>query len=44
MTISDLAADAIAALTGTRWSIIDALAHVLRRPGLYAIYGDEGAH
>ncbi|WIB61401.1 hypothetical protein DEJ13_06105 [Curtobacterium sp. MCLR17_007] len=44
MTISDLAADAIAALTGTRWSIIDAPAHVPAKPGLYAIFGDERAH
>lgn len=43
-TISDLAADAIAALTGTRWSITDAPAHVPARPGLYAIFGDERAH
>ncbi|KQO65204.1 GIY-YIG nuclease family protein [Curtobacterium sp. Leaf261] len=44
MTVFDLAADAIAALTGTRWSITDAPAHVPARPGLYAIYGDEQAH
>lgn len=44
VTISDLAADAIAALTDTRWSITDAPAHVLARPGLYAIFVDEQAH
>ncbi|RPE73819.1 MULTISPECIES: GIY-YIG nuclease family protein [unclassified Frondihabitans] len=44
MTLSDLAADAVAVLTGTRWSITDAPAHVPARPGLYAIYGDEQAH
>ncbi len=44
VTISDLAADAIAALTDTRWSITDAPAHVPARPGLYAIFGDERAH
>lgn len=44
MTLSNLAADAVAVLTGTRWSITDAPAHVPARPGLYAIYGDEQAH
>ncbi len=44
VTISDPAADAIAALTDTRWSITDAPARVLARPGLYAIFGDEQAH
>lgn len=44
VTISDLAAGAIAALTETRWSITDAPAHVPARPGLYAIFGDERAH
>lgn len=44
VTVSDLAADAVAALTGTRWSITEAPVHVPARPGLYAIYGDEQAH
>lgn len=46
MTLSDLAAEAVSALTSTntRWSITDAPAHVEPRPGLYAIYGDEQAH
>lgn len=44
MTLSDPAADAVAVLTGTRWSITDAPAHVPARQGLYAIYGDEQAH
>jgi hypothetical protein len=44
VTLSDLAADANAALTDTRWSIADSPAHLPARPGLYAIYGDEQAH
>lgn len=44
VTMFDLAADAVSALTGTRWSITDAPAHMPARPGLYAIYGDEQAH
>lgn len=35
--------DAIAALTGRRWSIADAPDHVPPLPGLYAIYGDDQA-
>ncbi|MEZ7757069.1 hypothetical protein O5Y58_16255 [Microbacterium paraoxydans] len=35
--------DAIAALTGQRWSIVDAQDHVPPLPGLYAIYGHEQA-
>lgn len=38
-----LEAGATAALTGERWSIVDAADHVPPRPGLYAIYGDEQA-
>jgi hypothetical protein len=44
VTLSDLATDAVAVLTGARWSITDAPAHVPARPGLYAIYGDDQAH
>ncbi len=39
----DVIEDAIAMLTGERWSIVDATKHVPSRPGLYAIYGDETA-
>lgn len=35
--------DAPKALSGERWSIVDALGHVRPEPGLYAIYGDERA-
>lgn len=38
-----LAASAVDALTGRRWTITDAPLHVPPRPGLYAIYGDEQA-
>lgn len=41
--VRDLAAAAIATLTGERWAIMDAAQHVPARPGLYAIYGDEQA-
>lgn len=44
VTLSDLAANAVAVLTGTCWSITEAAAHVPARAGLYAIYGDEHAH
>ncbi|MBF4607288.1 GIY-YIG nuclease family protein [Curtobacterium sp. VKM Ac-1393] len=44
MTLSDLAADAVAVLAATRWPITDAPAHVPARQGLYANYGDEQAH
>jgi hypothetical protein len=44
VTLSDLATDTVAVLTGARWSITDAPAHVPARPGLYAIYGDDQAH
>lgn len=40
---SDVAEDAITALTGERWAIAEAVNHVPSRPGLYAIYGDETA-
>jgi hypothetical protein len=43
LTLEDLAASAIDALTGHRWAIMDAVSHVPARPGLYAIYGDEQA-
>lgn len=39
----DIVDDAIAALTGEAWSIVEAPAHVPARPGLYAIYGDDEA-
>jgi len=39
----DVIEDALSALTGERWSIVDATKHVPARPGLYAIYGDETA-
>lgn len=42
-SLQDLAAAAVAALTGERWAITDAAQHVPKRPGLYAIYGDEQA-
>lgn len=35
--------DALAALSGRRWSILDAPEHVPDRPGLYAIFGDDTA-
>lgn len=35
--------DALAALSGPRWNIADAPAHVPDKPGLYAIYGDDEA-
>jgi hypothetical protein len=41
MTLHDLAAEAFAALTGTRWPIVDALTPMESRPGFCAIYGDE---
>jgi hypothetical protein len=41
--LSEPAAEAVAALTGSRWAILDAAAHVEPRAGLYAIYGDERA-
>ncbi|TCJ23792.1 hypothetical protein E0W80_09545 [Microbacterium sp. PI-1] len=41
--VRDLATAAVAALTGERWAITDAAAHVPSRPGLYAIYGDDQA-
>ena len=44
MTLPDLAAEAIAVLTGTRWPIGDAPAQVESCPGLYAIYCDEQGH
>ncbi|GAB2696619.1 hypothetical protein BKA24_001152 [Microbacterium marinum] len=34
--------DAVAALTGARWSIADAGSHVPDEPGLYAIFGNDG--
>ena len=43
LSLQGLAADAVAALTGERWAITDAVQHVPARPGLYAIYGDEQA-
>ncbi|WCD91462.1 GIY-YIG nuclease family protein [Microbacterium sp. nov. GSS16] len=42
-SLEDLAAAAVATLTGERWAITDAAQHVPARPGLYAIYGDEQA-
>jgi len=42
-SLPDFAAAAIDALTGDRWSIADAVQHVPKLPGLYAIYGDEQA-
>jgi hypothetical protein len=42
-SLSDLAADAINALTRERWAITDAVRHVPPLPGLYAIYGDAQA-
>jgi hypothetical protein len=44
VTLSGLAADAVAVLSAIRWSITDAPAHVPARPDLYAFYGDEQAH
>jgi hypothetical protein len=44
VTLSESATEAIAALTGTRWAILDAPAHVEPQAGLYAIYGDEQAY
>ncbi len=40
MTFTD---DALATLSGPRWKIAEAPAHVPDRPGLYAIYGDDEA-
>ncbi|MFJ6429205.1 GIY-YIG nuclease family protein [Microbacterium maritypicum] len=41
--LEELTAAAVAALTGERWAITDAVRHVPARPGLYAIYGDDQA-
>lgn len=41
--LQGLAAAAIDALTGRRWTIPDAASRVPPRPGLYVIYGDEKA-
>lgn len=43
LSLQYLASAAVPALTGERWAIADATQHVPRRPGLYAIYGDERA-
>lgn len=43
LSLQDLAAAAVAALTGERWAITDAAQNVPAHPGLYAIYGDEQA-
>ena len=40
MTYTD---DALAALSGPRWNIADAPAHVPDKPGLYTIFGDDKA-
>lgn len=40
MTVTD---DALATLRGRRWQIAEASQHVPDSPGLYAIYGDDGA-
>lgn len=42
-SLEELGTVAAEALTGTRWAITDAPDHVPAQPGLYAIYGDEGA-
>ncbi|MEU4014883.1 GIY-YIG nuclease family protein [Microbacterium sp. NPDC028030] len=41
--VDDLAAAAVATLTGERWVITEAAQHIPARSGLYAIYGDEQA-
>lgn len=42
-SLQALTTAAVAALTGERWAITDAVRHVPARPGLYAIYGDDQA-
>lgn len=39
----DATADALRALSGPTWPVVEAAAHVPATPGLYAIYGDERA-
>lgn len=40
-SLTHAVSEAIDALTGPRWPIVGAVEHVPRRPGLYAIYGDD---
>lgn len=41
--VHEMAEDAISALTGQRWPIVDAQEHLPAVPGLYAVYGSSVA-